>query len=191
MPIIAPFRGLTYNYKAHPDISSLVAPPYDVISQDEQDEFHRADPHNVIRLILGVKKAGDSDWDNRYTRAAENFKRWESEGILVRADRPCIYITSLTYDPGTGEGLRTRWGLIALVRIEDPDSGVILPHIFSCSNSEITVEVINEGIASFEIRLITLSINDFSFSKKDVSNETLRSGTFSVIPNHNSFLVYS
>ena len=100
----------------------------DVISQDEQDEFHRADPHNVIRLILGVKKAGDSDWDNRYTRAAEHFKRWESEGILVRADRPCIYITSLTYDPGTGEGLRTRWGLIALVRIEDPDSGVILPH---------------------------------------------------------------
>jgi hypothetical protein len=44
-----------------------------------------------------------------------------------------------------------------------------------------TVEVINDGIASFEIRPITVSINELSFSKNDVSNETLRSGTFSVI----------
>ena len=128
MAIIAPFRGLTYNYKLYPDISNLVTPPYDVISQNEQDEYYKTDPHNVIRLILGRKKAGDSDWDNRYTRAAEYFKRWESEGILIRARRPCMYITSMTYDPGTGEGLRSRWGLISLVRIEEPDSGIILPH---------------------------------------------------------------
>ena len=128
MAIIAPFRGLTYNYQAGPDISNVVAPPYDVISQDEQDAYHSADPRNVIRLILGKKKAGDSDWDNRYTRAAEHFRRWESEGTLVRADQPSVYITSLTYDPGTGDGPRTRWGLITLARIEDPESGVILPH---------------------------------------------------------------
>ncbi|NIR15456.1 MAG: DUF1015 domain-containing protein, partial [Desulfobacterales bacterium] len=85
-------------------------------------------PYNVIRLILGRKKTGDTDWDNRYTRSADIYKRWESEEILVRTDTPAMYVTSLTYDLGDGHGPRVRWGLIVLVRIEDEDSGVILPH---------------------------------------------------------------
>lgn len=128
MASIAPFRGLTYNFHVRQDFSSLVAPPYDVISEDQQEAYYQAEPHNVIRLILGKKKTGDSDWDNRYTRAADFFARWESDGTLIRADQPCIYVTSLTYDPGNGEPPRTRWGIIVLVRIEDEDSGIILPH---------------------------------------------------------------
>lgn len=127
MAILAPFKGLTYNFKLFKDISKLVAPPYDVISEKEQDSYYQTDPYNVIRLILGKKKIGDSDWDNRYTRAADFLKRWESEDVLVRSDYPSIYLTSLTYDPGDGTK-RVRWGLIALVRIEDDGSGVILPH---------------------------------------------------------------
>lgn len=127
MAILAPFKGLTYNFKLFKDISKLVAPPYDVIPEKEQDYYYKTDPHNIIRLILGKKKIGDSDWDNRYTRAADFLKRWESEDVLVRSDDPSIYLTSLTYDPGDGTK-RVRWGLIALVRIEDDGSGIILPH---------------------------------------------------------------
>ncbi|UCF55778.1 MAG: DUF1015 domain-containing protein, partial [Deltaproteobacteria bacterium] len=128
MAIIAPFKGLTYNFERLDDISTLMAPPYDVISEEEQEEYYQTDPYNVIRLILGKKKTGDSDWDNRYTRSADFYKRWESEEILIRTDSPSMYATSLAYDPGEGSGERVRWGLIALVRIEDEDSGVILPH---------------------------------------------------------------
>lgn len=128
MAIIAPFMGLTYNFKEPGNISRLVAPPYDVITEAEQEEYYKTDPHNVIRLILGEKKKGDSDWDNKYTRAADDFKRWESEDVFVRADHPSMYITSITYDPGDGSGPRVRWGLIALVHIEEEESGVILPH---------------------------------------------------------------
>ncbi len=128
MAIIAPFRGLTYNFHTGQDLSSLVAPPYDVISEEKQGAYYQANPHNVIRLILGKRKIGDSDWDNSYTRAADYFKRWESEGTLTRADQPCMYLTSLTHDPGNGGVQQTRWGLIALVRIEDQGSRVILPH---------------------------------------------------------------
>ena len=124
MAIIAPFKGLTYNFHSMQDLSKLVAPPYDVISEVEQETYYRADPHNVIRLILGKKLTGDSDWDNRYTRAADDLKRWESEGVLIRAKQPRLYITSMTYGPEQ----RTRWGLITLVRIEDQDSEAILPH---------------------------------------------------------------
>ena len=128
MAIIAPFKGFTYNFNKINEISKLFAPPYDVISPDEQDDYYRIHPHNVIRLTLGKKKTGDSDWDNRYTRSADYLKKWESEGILIGARHPSIYLTSHTYDPGDGKGTRTRWGFIALVRIEDEGSGVILPH---------------------------------------------------------------
>ncbi len=128
MALIAPFRGVTYNFHSGQDLSRLITPPYDVISEEEQDEFYQADPHNIIRLILGKRKVGDTDWDNRYTRAANDYTRWESEGIFIRADQPGIYLTSLTYDPGNGEPERTRWGIVALVKIEDEGSGVILPH---------------------------------------------------------------
>ncbi|MBW2609698.1 MAG: DUF1015 domain-containing protein [Deltaproteobacteria bacterium] len=128
MAIVAPFKSLTYNFDKLDDISRLITPPYDVISEDEQERYYQADPYNVIRLILGKKKIGDSDWDNRYTRSADTQKRWESEDILVREDYPSMYLTSLAYDLKDGNGPRVRWGLIALVRIEDEGSGVILPH---------------------------------------------------------------
>ena len=128
MLTIAPFRGLTYNYREGKDLSNLVAPPYDVISHEEQQAYYQADPHNVIRLILGEKRTGDSDWDNRYTRAADTFQRWQSNRHLIRSPRPCLYLTAMTYDPGNGMAIRTRWGIISLVRIEDEGSGIILPH---------------------------------------------------------------
>ena len=128
MAIIAPFKGITYNFDSGQDPASLVAPPYDVISEEQQDKYYKADPHNVTRLVLGKKRTGDSDWDNRYTRAADYLARWESDGTLIRADNPCIYVTSLTYNPGNGVPPRTRWGIIALVRIEESDSNIILPH---------------------------------------------------------------
>ncbi len=128
MALIAPFRGLTYNFEKMGDLSSIVAPPYDVISEKEQEEYYRAHPNNVIRLILGKKKTGDSDWDNCYTRSADYLKRWESEDILVRAEYPCMYLTSHAYGKGIGGGPKVRWGFVALARIEDEGSGVIIPH---------------------------------------------------------------
>ncbi len=128
MAIITPFRGLTYNLEKIPDLGNVVAPPYDVIADKSQEEYHRKHAYNIIRLTLGMQKTGDSDWDNRYTRAADLFKRWESEAILVKSELPSIYLVSIDYDvPGEGERL-TRWGFITLVRIEENGSGSILPH---------------------------------------------------------------
>jgi uncharacterized protein (DUF1015 family) len=128
MAIVAPFRAIIYNLERIPTFEAVVAPPYDVISDEDQDGYYRKDPYNVVRLVLGKKKTGDSDWDNRYTRAADLFKRWELENALVRLQEPSLFLTSITYKcPDTREK-RTRWGFIALVRIEDEDSSVILSH---------------------------------------------------------------
>jgi len=128
MALIAPFRGLTYNFNKMKNMDDLITPPYDVITKEEQEEYYQAHPNNTIRLELGKKKRGDSDWDNRYTRAADYIKRWEAEDILTRASQSSIYLTSHSYDPGDGVGTRIRWGFISLVKIEDEGSEVILPH---------------------------------------------------------------
>jgi uncharacterized protein (DUF1015 family) len=128
MAIIAPFRGLTYNINKVANIESLIAPPYDVISEKDQDQYYKNSPYNVIRLILGKKNTGDSDWDNRYTRAADFFKRWESEEILIRSPFPAIYLISVEYSLPDNIGSMTRWGFITLVRIEENNSPVIRPH---------------------------------------------------------------
>jgi uncharacterized protein (DUF1015 family) len=128
MAIVAPFRGMTYNSDKITNIASIVCPPYDVISDREQDAYYDEDPYNIVRLILGKRKTGDSDWDNRYTRAADLLNRWESEEVFVRHPFPSIYLTSIEYESPDTIETKTRWGFIALIRIEENDSSVILPH---------------------------------------------------------------
>jgi uncharacterized protein (DUF1015 family) len=128
MAVVAPFRAVTYNFKKIGNLGNVVAPPYDIISDKDQDKYYKRDPYNVVRLIFGKMKTGDSDWDNRYTRAADLLKRWHSEEILVKLEIPSLFLTSITYESPDMIDTRTRWGFIALVRIEDNDSCVILPH---------------------------------------------------------------
>ena len=49
---IAPFSGVRYSSEKVPDISPVVAPPYDMISPAEQEKFYARHPYNVVRLIL-------------------------------------------------------------------------------------------------------------------------------------------
>jgi uncharacterized protein (DUF1015 family) len=128
MAKIAPFRGLTYNFKKITDLAQIITPPYDIISEKEQEGYYNTHPNNIIRLELGKKMASDNDTDNRYTRAAAYLKEWEANDILIKGKKGDHYLTSHSYDPGDGSGTKVRWGFISLVKIEEEGSGVILPH---------------------------------------------------------------
>lgn len=93
MAIIKPFRGLRYNPDVIPDISSVVTPPYDVISPREQDRYYQVHPNNIIRLDFGKDLPGDTEESNKYTRAAELLTRWKKDGILKQEDAPSLYVT--------------------------------------------------------------------------------------------------
>lgn len=127
MAKVFPFRGFRYNLEKIEDLSKVVAPPYDVISPEAQERYYQRHPYNVIRLILGKEHPGDNPSDNRYTRAARDFKRWQEEGVLVRDERPTLYIYEQAFTLKRGEK-RRRKGLIALVRLEGFARGVVLPH---------------------------------------------------------------
>ena len=126
MAKITPFRGIVYNQAAAGDINTLVCPPYDIISPADQQELYGKSPYNVIQLEYGREAAGDSAGKDRYTRAAALFQGWQQQGILQRNDRPAIYVYEMQYPHG--DAVRKLRGFICQIRIEDFDSGVVLPH---------------------------------------------------------------
>ena len=89
---VRPFRGLRYNLERIASLSSVICPPYDVISPDEQQLLHDRSPHNVIRLELAKELPDDSPHDNKYTRATTQLKNWQETGILVQDEHPAFYI---------------------------------------------------------------------------------------------------
>ncbi len=127
MAVIAPFKGILYNQEKIRDMSKVIAPPYDVISPDGQENLYQKSDYNIVRLDFAKGSPSDDESSNRYTRAASDFKKWQADGILVSDERPAIYIYEQDYRLKDGT-VKTRKGFMSLVRIEELDSGVILPH---------------------------------------------------------------
>ena len=126
MAEIIPFRGIFYNPDKIHDLADVVTPPYDIISKQEQHNFYKRHPHNIIRLILNRKTENDTSENNPHTRAADFFNKWLSENVLLRDKSPALYLTSVEF-PSENKTI-TRFGLIALVGLEPFEKGIILPH---------------------------------------------------------------
>ncbi|MBT9173202.1 MAG: hypothetical protein DDT21_01596 [Syntrophomonadaceae bacterium] len=126
MAQIITFRGLRYNQEKAGSLSTLTAPPYDVIDEQAQRLLYAKNPYNVIRLEYGKNDPNDNDWDNRYTRANSFFARWRAEGILLREPRPVLYFHEQKFS--LQEKQYSRRGLVAGIGLEDYASGIVLPH---------------------------------------------------------------
>ena len=126
MARIEAFRGICYNPQKIKDPADVCAPPYDVISEHEQQAFYDRHENNVIRLILGKAEDGDTTANNPHTRAAGYFKDWMAGEILAQDDNPAIYLTSVQFTTDTHS--RERFGMIVRVGLEPFDRKIILPH---------------------------------------------------------------
>ncbi|MGI9454972.1 MAG: DUF1015 family protein, partial [Aeoliella sp.] len=126
MPHISAFRGLRFNLGQVGSLSSVVAPPYDVIDPELQQQLLDANDHNVVRLILNRDEPGDDDRLNRYTRAAKLLKDWRRDGALLTETAPAIYVYHQTYTEGDQE--YTRRGFMCRCRLERFGEGNIYPH---------------------------------------------------------------
>ena len=102
MAIIKPFQGLRYNQEFIADMSSVVTPPYDVISPEGQERYYQIHPNNIIRLDFGKDIPGDTEKTNKYTRAAEFLSNWRKQGILKQEDARQFIFTTRSFCPATG-----------------------------------------------------------------------------------------
>jgi uncharacterized protein (DUF1015 family) len=116
---IEPFRGLFFNPERCGDLAAIVAPPYDLIGHDRQEQLYQRSPYNVVRLELGRET-------DRYAAAAAILKQWLGEGILQRAGAPAIHLYTQTFSFEGRDYIRN--GFIVTLRLEEFAKGRILPH---------------------------------------------------------------
>ncbi|MFA4966874.1 MAG: DUF1015 domain-containing protein [Candidatus Margulisiibacteriota bacterium] len=126
MAKIYPFKGLLYNQKKVKKLSKVMSPPYDVISPEEQDHYYQISDFNIVKLILGKEFPGDTQYNNKYVRAAASFEGWQRHEIMVRDPKPSIYVYEQKFSYGGEKWVRL--GFIALFRIEDGGRAKLYPH---------------------------------------------------------------
>ena len=116
MAEIKPFRALRYDADRVGPLDDLVAPPYDVIGPREREEYLARSPYNVVHLTLP-----DSE-----DEAGAALETWRNEGVL-ETEEPAFWALSQDYVGPDGVA-RTRTGLVASLRLEQYENGVVLPH---------------------------------------------------------------
>src|SRR5262245_51031112 len=127
MADIAPFCALRYD-PAKVSVSKTITQPYDKITPAMQDRYYDADPHNLVRIILGKRENSDNAENNPYTRAAGFFADWRQKGVFIQDSEPSIYLYVQRFAlPGSGTEAERR-SFIALGRVEDYSSGVVYRH---------------------------------------------------------------
>lgn len=119
-----PFRTMRFDVGAI-DLAAVTAPPYDAIDADEQRRLYDLDPHNIVRLELGMRQP-DHPADNRYTRAADQVRTWLDEGILVVEDSAALWLYEEVFDHA-GERRHQR-GLIGALDVTPWEARQVLPH---------------------------------------------------------------
>lgn len=118
MPRFEPFAALRY---AANDLSPLVAPPYDVLSDADLAQLQARSPHNVVHVDV---PRGD---DDRYRRAAETFRRWRAERVLVADNTPSFTIYRMSFVDASG-ARRDIAGVVGGLEVVDDGAGGVLPH---------------------------------------------------------------
>ncbi len=120
------FRGWRF-VGENGDISSLIAPPYDVLTGKQKAELLARSEHNIIAVDLPHVPPKEAGPDEVYTQAADTLKAWQAQGLLMQDQAECLYVYDQTY---TWAGKTyTRRALLAGVRATplgaDQD---IIPH---------------------------------------------------------------
>ena len=70
------FRGYRYDLGRVGTLGDVIAPPYDVINPAFQSALHARSPYNVIRVDLSQEEPGDTENENKYTRAGRTLRDW-------------------------------------------------------------------------------------------------------------------
>jgi uncharacterized protein (DUF1015 family) len=131
VPEFSPFAGIRYDCDAAgAALDVVVAPPYDVVDEEERAALEAAHPRNSVRLILPRDEHAEGD---RYARAAARFAEWCADGVLVADAQPRFYAYSMEFTDDRGRPRHTR-GVIGALALPDPardeksDAGPVLPH---------------------------------------------------------------
>jgi uncharacterized protein (DUF1015 family) len=119
---VLPLHAVHYDLGRVGALADVVAPPYDVIGEEQRAELTARSPYNVVELDLPRDPGGGDP----YEHAAELLRQWTAEGVLTRDSEPTIWALEQGYSALDGSRL-TRRGFLARVRLIPYGEG-IRPH---------------------------------------------------------------
>jgi uncharacterized protein (DUF1015 family) len=101
-------------YAATEPLESVLAPPYDVLTDAEVAGYRAMSPHNVVRLTRpGLDYAG----------ASRSLHEWVSEGVLEEDPEPAMFVHRTELEDG-----QARLDLLAVLGLVPYSDGAVLPH---------------------------------------------------------------
>lgn len=112
------FRAWRYNPRRI-ELGRAIAPPYDVISPAEREELYAKSSYNVVRLILGK----ETDF---YEKAAEWWREWTRDGILIQEERPALYLYEQTFKHPWDSRPMRRLAILGILKLDESD--LVLRH---------------------------------------------------------------
>lgn len=120
MPRFEPFRALRYSGI---DLDLVLAPPYDVLSENDRRELADRHPQNVVHVDVPL----ESDGPARYDDAGRRLRSWIEQHVLVVDDQPSFTIYRMEFVDAQGRARRTS-GVIGALEVVDEGAGGVLPH---------------------------------------------------------------
>ena len=122
---IKPFKAFRFNDKVVGDTGSCIAPPYDVINDQQVDELYKKNQYNIVRVSKGKTTLSDNEGNNQYTRAGEFLNDWIKKGVLKQDETESIYGYVQDFDIAGAH--YTRSTFIALGKLEEFGK-IVRPH---------------------------------------------------------------
>jgi uncharacterized protein (DUF1015 family) len=122
MARLKPFRS----WRPRPDVCAQVAsPPYDVLSSDEARAMAAGNPLSFLHVVkpeIDLDPGVDVYSPEVYATGAANLRRLMDDGVLLRDERPSLYL----YRQRMGDHVQT--GLVAGASVDEYEAGVIKKH---------------------------------------------------------------
>jgi uncharacterized protein (DUF1015 family) len=116
MPRIEPIPAVSFAGPVSGDLSALIAPPYDVLDEKGKAALLARDGHNIVAVDLPHLPAKTVGPDATYESAGALYRKWISEGVLKKSDKPAVFVYQQTYT-ANGRTFKRR-GLIANVAVK-------------------------------------------------------------------------
>ncbi len=120
MPRFTPFPALRY---CDTTIDDLVAPPYDVLSDDDLDALNARDQFNITHVDV----PRESDGPGRYERAGQVLRQWIDAGVMAYDDQPTYTLYRLGFTDASGTE-RNIVGVLGGLEVGPYGECGVLPH---------------------------------------------------------------
>jgi len=126
MSVIQPLPAIRYNTTGQTDLSSRLAPPYDVLSEGDKAQLLTRDSRNFVKIDLPFVPPKSAGPAAVYESARREMDAWLADGVLVRDPQPAIYVYHQRF--ARNGATCTRKMFFARLRLEPFGAGSVFPH---------------------------------------------------------------